>query len=71
MIQWAYRLLYVLLFLGLIVPMGYLANPTTLPFLGALFCFLLPILFSQDVLFLDDYDPLIFFLHSETRDLCT
>ena len=46
-LRWAYRLLYVLLFVSLMVVMGQWNNPITIPFLGAVLALLFPLLFSR------------------------
>jgi len=44
---WGYRLLYVLLFISLITPMGQFEKPITLPFIGASMALLIPLLMSN------------------------
>ena len=46
-LRWAYRLLYVELFISLIVVMGYWTELITFAFLGAALCLMLPLLFSR------------------------
>lgn len=46
-LKWGYRLLWLSLFIGLIVPMGYLASLRTWSFFGALFFVTIPLLFSR------------------------
>lgn len=45
----AYDLLYVLLFISLIVVMGYFHVAITFTFLGSVLALLLPVIFSKDV----------------------
>jgi len=56
-INLAYRFLYLLLFIGLMAPMWAQSwdYPTTMPFLGALVCLLLPMILSKRELFEDIY----------------
>jgi len=55
---WAYRSLYVLLFISLIVVMGYWRLTITYTFLASVICLLLPLLFSRDLFFKDEEDRL-------------
>ena len=50
-LTWAYRSLYVLLFISLVVVMGYWRLTITYTFLASVICLLLPLLFSKDILF--------------------
>ena len=53
-ITWGYRLLWVLLFISLIVVMGYWHTIITYTFLAAVLALLLPVLFSREVFFGED-----------------
>lgn len=53
-LRWAYRLLYLQLFIALIVVMGYWQVPFTLPFIASVVCLLLPVLFSRKEIFAQD-----------------
>ena len=50
-IRWAYRLLYVQLFISLMVVMGYWGEIMTYTFLGSVLALLLPVLFSRKEMF--------------------
>jgi hypothetical protein len=49
-IKWGYRFLYLLLFVSLMVVMGYWQSSVTIPFLGAVLALLLPLIFSREEL---------------------
>ena len=55
-LKWGYRALYVLLFISLIVVMGYWHTIITYTFLGAVLALLLPVIFSREVFFGEDSD---------------
>jgi len=58
-IEIAYKLLYVLVFVGLVVPIGYFHSPFTIAYIGALLSFALPLMFSRrEVLDLWNYSYL-------------
>lgn len=70
LLLWGYRLLWPMLYIGFIVPMGYLTFPTTIPFYGALLCAILPILFSKKELFTIEEDkPKTIGLYDESTTL--
>ena len=51
LLKWGYRALYVLLFISLMVVMGYWHTIITYTFLGSVLALLLPIIFSREVFF--------------------
>jgi len=55
-IKWAYRALYLMLFISCMVVMGYWHVSITFTFLGSVFALIFPILFSKKELFQESSD---------------
>ncbi len=57
-LKWAYRLLYLELFISLMIVMGYWQHPVTIPFLGAVMALLFPLVFSRkELLQIEEESP--------------
>jgi len=51
---WGYRFLFVLLYIAIIIPMGYWSVPFTMPYFIAWIALLIPLIFSREELL--EYD---------------
>ena len=66
-IRWSIRALWLLLFLALMLPMGYWGKPWTLYYVAAMVCLILPMLFSKKELLEFDVSDGITLLNEQER----